>query len=73
MTLSNAEIQRRYRKRALHTSPSEGGLLLTRLQTYLSPQSALNLNKLQRLTGKSKKALINQAIIELAEREGLLI
>lgn len=70
MAMTNAEKQRRYRERALRCHADEGGLLLSRLQTYLTPQAAAKLERLRKHTGKSQKDIINQAIIELAEREG---
>ena len=41
------------------------GTLLTRLQTYLSPSADAGLKRLIEATGKTKREIIEQAIVEL--------
>ena len=67
MKLTNAERQKRYRERALR---DPDGHLLTRLQCYLKPSAAANLERIVRATGKSKQDIVNDAIIQLAEYLG---
>lgn len=65
MPLTNAEKQKRFRERALH---DPDGHLLTRLQVYLKPHAAANLERLAKHTGMTKTELIDKAINDLAER-----
>ena len=62
MALSNAEKQRRYRERALK---DPDGLLLTRLQVMLSPSADATLNRLCERTGKTKREIVESAIMAL--------
>ena len=62
MALSNAEKQRRYRERALK---DPDGLLLTRLQVMLSPSADATLNRLCARTGKTKREIVESAIMAL--------
>ena len=60
MALSNAEKQRRYRERALK---DPDGLLLTRLQVFLSSSADATLNRICERTGKTKREIVEAAII----------
>lgn len=57
--LSAAERQRRYRKRALK---DPDGLLLTRVQVYLSPRPARVLKDLARDWGCSQREVIERLL-----------
>ncbi len=61
-TSTNALRQRRYRQRALH---DPDGLLLTRLQTLLSPEAAGALARICAATGMSKRAAVERALLAL--------
>jgi DNA-binding MarR family transcriptional regulator len=61
MALSNAERQRKYRERALK---DPDGLLLTRLQTYLSPRADRILKELARDWGCTQREVIERLLIE---------
>jgi hypothetical protein len=61
--MSAAERQRRYRERAL-SDPD--GLLMTRLQVMLSAHPNACLERICEKTGKMKREVVEQAIIELA-------
>ncbi len=63
--MTNAEKQRLYRQRVFKSSD---GLNLKRLQVLLSPESALNLERLSRHTHWKKRDIIEKAINDLAER-----
>lgn len=65
---ANAERQRRYRERALR---DPDGLLFTRLQVLIGPYAAGCLDRLARHTGKPKRAIVERAIEELAQRLGV--
>lgn len=60
--MSNAEKQRRYRERALK---DPDGLLLTRLQVMLSPSADATLKRICERTGKTKRQVIEDAILHL--------
>lgn len=65
MALTNAEKQRKYREHALK-DPS--GHNLTRLQVLIEPHAAACLERMAKGTGKTKKELIEQALVELADK-----
>lgn len=60
MRTGNAEKQRRYRERTLKDPDA---LLLTRLQVMLSPAADLTLKRICQRTGKSKREVIEAAIL----------
>lgn len=62
MPITNAERQRRYRDRALK---DPDGLLLTRLQIMLSPQADGALRRIVETTGKSKREVVEMALLQL--------
>lgn len=62
MAKSNADRQREYRERALK---DPDGLILTRLQTMLSPSADGSLRRLVAATGKSKREVVEMALREL--------
>ncbi len=62
MAITNAERQRRYRERALH---DPDGLLFTRLQVMLSPGANGALQRICKVTGKSQRAVIETALVEM--------
>jgi len=62
MAATNAERQRRYRKRALR---DPDGLLLTRLQVMLSPGSSGALRRICKATGKSQREIVETALLEM--------
>lgn len=64
-SLTAAERQRRYRAKA------KGEALLTRLQVMIAPHPAACLDRLARTTGKTRRELVEQAILELADRVGV--
>ena len=61
--MSTAERQKRYRERALR---DPDGTLLTRLQVMLSPNAAANLERSTTKTGKTKRQVVETALLELA-------
>lgn len=61
----NRERQRRYRQNAL-LNPD--GLLLTRLQVMLSSHADGCLSRICKATGKTKREVVEQALIELERR-----
>ena len=61
--MSTAERQKRYRERALR---DPDGTLLTRLQVMLSPNAAANLERITTKTGKTKRQVVETALLELA-------
>jgi hypothetical protein len=61
MAATNAERQRKYRDRALK---DPDGLLLTRLQTYLSPRSHRILKDLARDWNCSQREVLERLLIE---------
>jgi hypothetical protein len=63
--MTAAEKQRRYREHALK---NPDGLNLTRLQVLLTPEAALNLERLSKHTHWSKRDIIEKALNDLAER-----
>ena len=65
MALTNAEKQRKYRERALK-DPEEHNL--TRVQVLIESFPAGCLKRMIKATGKTKKELIEQAILDLAEK-----
>jgi hypothetical protein len=67
MALTNAEKQQKYRERALK-NPS--GHNLTRLQALIDSHAAACLERMAKNTGKTKKELIEQALVELADKLG---
>lgn len=58
----NAERQRRYRQRALRDPE---GLNLVRLQVMLSAEADASLSRIKEKTGKSKKEVVEMALVEL--------
>lgn len=58
----NLERQHRYRHKALH---DPDGSLLTRLQIMLSPYAAGCLDRAVAATGKSKRQIVEQALVAL--------
>lgn len=62
--ITSAEKQRRYRSYALNPD----GLNFKRLQVLLSPECALNLDRLSKATHWKKREIIEKAINDLAER-----
>lgn len=62
MKSTNAERQRQYRERALK---DPDGLLLTRLQVFISPQAQGSLTRVCESTGKTKREVVEVALIEL--------
>lgn len=70
MALTNAERQKRYRERNI--KPEQFNLdsvILTRLQTYLHPYAAANLERLCKSDPtRSKREWVEMAINSLAER-----
>lgn len=67
MALTNAEKQRKYRERALKDPEGHN---LTRLQVLIDSYSAACLERMAKGTGKTKKELIEQALVELADKLG---
>jgi hypothetical protein len=65
MPKNNAERQRQYRERALK---DPDGLLLTRVQVMLSPQADGALLRIVKATGKSKRAVIETALLQLEKK-----
>lgn len=63
MAKTSTERQREYRQRALK---DPDGLLLSRLQVMLSSQADGCLSRICEKTKKSKKEVVEQALIELA-------
>lgn len=59
MAMTAAERQARYRKRALK---DPDGLLLTRINTMISPRASIKLQRLQKVTGLNQRECIEQAI-----------
>lgn len=64
MALTNAEKQRAYRERALK---EVDGLNLTRLQVLIEPFSNGCLERMVKKTGKTKKELVELALLNLAD------
>ncbi|MDX5936792.1 hypothetical protein [Acidithiobacillus thiooxidans] len=64
MAMTVAERQAKYREKALK---DPDGLLLTRVQTMLSPPAAANLGRLQKVTGWTQRQCIQEAITRLAK------
>lgn len=62
MPKSNADRQREYRERALK---DPDGLILTRLQTMLSPRADSALRRIVVATGKTKREVVELALREL--------
>ena len=62
MPSTNTERQRQYRARALKDPE---GLLLTRLQVMLSPRADGALQRIVAVTGKSKRDVIEEALLEM--------
>lgn len=62
MPKSNAERQRQYRSRALK---DPDGLLMTRLQVMLSPRVDGALERIVAATGKSKREVVEIALLDL--------
>lgn len=62
MSSTNAERQRQYRARALK---DPDGLLLARLQVLLSAHADACLTRLIASTGKSKREVVELAIIQM--------
>ena len=62
MAMTNAEKQARYRERALR---DPDGHLLTRLQVLLSPQANAALERMCTATGKSKRQVVEEALLKL--------
>jgi len=62
MASTNTERQRQYRARALK---DPDGLLLTRLQVMLSPRADAALQRIVAATGKSKRDVIEEALVEM--------
>ena len=62
MPKSNADSQREYRERVLK---DPDGLILTRLQTMLSPSADGALRRLVKATGKTKREVVELALREL--------
>lgn len=60
---SNRERQKRWRERTLKES---GGRQLTRLQVYIEPEAAADLEQIVRKTGWTKRIAIETAIKKLA-------
>lgn len=65
MALTNAEKQRKYRERALKDPEGHN---LTRVQVLIEPFPAGCLRRMVQATGKTKKELIEQAILDLADK-----
>lgn len=66
MAMTNAEKQKQYRER--HSGNSDDYEILHRLQTNLDSLAFRNLERMVKATGKTKRELIEQAIVELSER-----
>ena len=62
MPSTNTERQRQYRAHALK---DPDGLLLTRLQVMLSPRADSALQRIVAETGKSKRDVIEEALVEM--------
>lgn len=65
MALTNVEKQRIYRERALK---NPDGKNLARLQVLIDPWPNGCLNRMVKATGKTKKELIEMAILDLADK-----
>jgi hypothetical protein len=65
MVATNVERQRRYRERALR---DPDGLLLSRLQVMLSPHASACLDRICKATGKTKREVVEQAIVVMERR-----
>ena len=61
----NRERQRRYREKALC---EVDGLLLTRLQVMISANADGALKRLVKATGKTKREVIEEAVLEMQKR-----
>ncbi|MDY0073234.1 MAG: hypothetical protein RBR77_11360 [Thauera sp.] len=62
---TNSERQHRYRERALK---DPDGHLLTRLQAMIGPAAAGALERMADESGRTKRALIELALVELERR-----
>lgn len=63
--MTNAERQQRYREKALK---DPDGALLTRLQVFIAPHAAANLDRLCQQEGWTRRQAVETAINELAKR-----
>ena len=60
MAMTNAERQRRFKHRALR---DPDGTLLTRLEVLIGPSAAAQLDYMQRATGRTKREIVEAAIV----------
>jgi hypothetical protein len=67
---SNRERQRRYRENALK---DPDGLLFSRLQVMISVHADCSLGRLCKATGKTKREIVEQALVELEKRYSVTI
>ena len=65
MAMTNAERQRRFKHRALK---DPDGTLLTRLEVLIGPSAAAQLDYLHKTTGRSKRELVEAAILAYHDR-----
>ena len=66
MALTNAEKQKQFREN--HAGLVDGFETLHRLQTNLNSMAHRNLERMVIATGKTKRELIEQALVELSDR-----